>query len=100
MCYGLASAAGIHPVVSVVLITTIITPEMIGFPPEIIALAFMAIWGQGTNTSPFSATVLYMARVTGADGWTIAWRWNGLFVASTMVLIYCIIIALNTLDIY
>jgi len=100
MCYGLASAAGIHPVVSVVLITTIITPEMIGFPPEIIALAFMAIWGQGTNTSPFSATVLYMARVTGADGWTIAWRWNGPFVASTMVLIYCIIIALNALNIY
>ncbi|MGY8991131.1 MAG: hypothetical protein ACKVHL_06035, partial [Rhodospirillales bacterium] len=100
MCYGLASAAGIHPVVSVVLITTIITPEMIGFPPEIIALAFMAIWGQGTNTSPFSATVLYMARVTGADGWTIAWRWNAPFVASTMLLIYFIIIALNALNIY
>ena len=98
--YGLASAAGIHPVVSVVLITTIITPEMIGFPPEIMALAFMAMWGQGTNTSPFSATVLYMARVTGADGWTIAWRWNASFVASTMLLIYLIIIAVNELNLY
>jgi hypothetical protein len=93
--YGTASAIGIHPVVSVVLVTTIITPEMIGFPPEILALALMAMWGQGTNTSPFSATILYMSRVTGVDSWTIAWRWNAPFVASVMMLIYVIVIGLN-----
>ena len=98
--YGIASTLGIHPVISVVLITSVITPKMIGLPPEILALAFMAMWGQGTNTSPFSATVLYMARVTGTDGWTIAWRWNAPFVASTMLLIFFIIIALNALNIY
>lgn len=95
--YALASAAGLHPVVTVVLITSVLTPEAIGVSPALLALALMAMWGQGTNISPFSATALYMARVTGRSGWEIAWRWNGPFGVTATILISSIIVGLYAL---
>ncbi len=93
--YALLSAAGLHPVVTVVLVTSILTPSVIGVSPAILALALMTMWGQGTNISPFSATVLYMARVTGRSGWTVAWRWNGPFGITATLLLAAIIAILN-----
>ena len=61
----LTSMIGLHPVVYVVLVTAVFTPDAIGIAPQIVALGMMAMWGQGTNSSPFSATVLYMSRITG-----------------------------------
>lgn len=92
--YALASAAGLHPVVTVVLITSVLTPETIGVSPALLALALMVMWGQGTNISPFSATALYLARVTGRSGWAIAWRWNGAFGVTATLLLAGIIMAL------
>ncbi len=97
---GLTSALGLHPVVVVVLVTSVMTPEMIGLPPELFALALMVMWGQGTNASPFSATVLYMARLTGASGLTIAWVWSAPFVATTILLLATLLTAINALGIY
>lgn len=93
--YALLSAAGLHPVVTVVLVTSILTPSVIGVSPAILALALMVMWGQGTNVSPFSATVLYMARVTGRSGWTVAWQWNGPFGITATALLAAIIAVLN-----
>ncbi|MDW3207791.1 MAG: hypothetical protein R8L07_19835 [Alphaproteobacteria bacterium] len=93
--YAVLSAAGLHPVVTVVLVTSILTPDVIGVSPAILALALMVMWGQGTNVSPFSATVLYMARVTGRSGWTVAWRWNGPFGITATALLAVIIAGLN-----
>ncbi len=93
--YAMASAIGLHPVVTVVLVTSILTPEVIGVRPEILALALMVMWGQGTNISPFSATNLYMARVTGQSGWTTAWRWNGPMVIATTALLAAVMTVLN-----
>lgn len=98
--YGTASALGLHPVVSVVLITSLTTPDALGLPPGILALALMVMWGQGTNTSPFSATSLYMARVTGMPGWAVAWRWNGLHAVSTTVLLTAILLGLKALHLF
>ncbi len=98
--YALFSAMGIHPVVTVVLVTSILPAEAIGLAPEILALSLMVMWGQGTNVSPFSATVLFMARITGAGGWTVAWKWNGLFGAVTTVLLIGVLLAINASGFY
>lgn len=84
---AVASAAGLHPVVIVVLITAIFPAETLGVAPQILALTMMCMWGQGTNASPFSATVLFLARVTGVSNWTVAWRWNGPYLVTTTVLV-------------
>lgn len=98
--YGTASALGLHPVVSVVLITSLTTPDALGLPPGILALALMVMWGQGTNTSPFSATSLYMARVTGMPGWAVAWRWNGLHAVSTTILLTALLLGLKAMNLF
>ncbi len=71
-----ASALGIHPVIAVVLIGQVIPPEIFGLPLPLLALLLMALWGMGTNVSPFSATNIIMSRAVGVNHWLIAWRWN------------------------
>lgn len=93
--YAVASMLGIHPVVTVIFVTSLLTPDMLGLSPQVFALAMMVMWGQGTNASPVSATALYMARATGVEGWIVAWRWNGLFVAITTALLYGALLLLN-----
>jgi len=98
--YLILSALGIHPVVTVVLITSVLSPQAMGLSPELLALALMVMWGQGTNISPFSATVLFMARITGTSGWTVAWRWNGVFGAATTVLLIGAILVVYASGLY
>ncbi len=83
-----------HPVIKVVLVTTILKPSVIGVQPALLALSVMVMWGQGTNVSPFSATNLYMARVTGQSAWVTAWRWNLPFVVTSTLLLAGTMIAL------
>jgi hypothetical protein len=71
-----ASALGIHPVIAVVLIGPVVPPETFGLPLPLLALLLMALWGMGTNVSPFSATNIIMARAVRVNHWLIAWRWN------------------------
>ncbi len=64
--------------------------------PRIICTPVLIMIGrQGTNISPFSATNLYMARVTGQSGWTTAWRWNGPMVIATTALQTAVMTVLN-----
>jgi len=71
-----ASALGLHPVIAVVLIGPVVPPETFGLPLPLLALLLMALWGMGTNVSPFSATNIIMGRAVGVNHWLIAWRWN------------------------
>ena len=71
-----ASALGIHPVIAVVLIGSVIPTETFGLPLPLLAILLMALWGMGTNVSPFSATNIIMSRAVGVNHWLIAWRWN------------------------
>ncbi|MEK7819993.1 MAG: hypothetical protein AAB543_02680 [Pseudomonadota bacterium] len=72
----MASAMGLHPVIVVMLIGQVLPPEAFGLPASLLALILMALWGMGTNASPFSATNIIMSRVVGMGHWAIAWRWN------------------------
>lgn len=47
--------------------------------PTLLALALVMGWALNLTGSPFGATSLILARVTGLSGFTLAWRWNGLF---------------------
>ncbi|MBM3565257.1 MAG: hypothetical protein FJX42_03985 [Alphaproteobacteria bacterium] len=72
----MASAMGLHPVIVVMLIGQLLPAEIFGLPPSLLALVLMALWGMGTNASPFSATNIIMSRAVGMGHWAIAWRWN------------------------
>ncbi len=90
----LASAAGFHPVILAILVGEVLPPEVIGMPPEVLALAMLGVWGTSTMVSPFSATTLFMARVVGLPSHVIAWRWNPpvVFLACSAVAAYVVAI--------
>lgn len=76
MFISLCGAMGLHPVVLVVVIVHVLPPAVMGIPPEAMALIMLATWGLGTSVSPFSATSLYVSRLSGESIWTVAWRLN------------------------
>lgn len=92
-----ASAIGIHPVIAVVMIGTVVPPEIFGMPLPLLALFLMALWGMGTNVSPFSATNIIMGRAVGANHWLIAWRWNLPFCLGGAAIVACAVIGLRRL---
>lgn len=51
----------------------------LGLDPTILGFALIIGWGLNLVGSPFSATSLVLARVTGIPGTTLSWRWNGLY---------------------
>ena len=72
-------ALGIHPIVLLVIFTTVTDPAALGIPLPLLGGTFMALWGMGTSVSPLSGTTLFMAQMSPASSFEIAWRWNGLF---------------------
>lgn len=93
--YGFLCALGLHPIITVVLITSVITPEIMGISPLLFTIILMAMWGQGTNISPFSATILYLSRSVSQSIWVIAWRWNAFPVLANMVLLMGVAIIIH-----
>ena len=85
---------GLHPVVIVILVSAILPPEVLGMQDWIVGLTYLGCWGLATLISPFSATTLFMSRVTGVSSPTIAWRWTPpyVFVAAVLIGIYVIAI--------
>jgi hypothetical protein len=47
--------------------------------PTLMGLAFSLGWALNRSASPFGATALVLARVTGIPATTLSWRWNGWF---------------------
>ena len=67
---------GIHPLVSVIVISEAVPPAVLGMPVQIVGLSILGAWGLTTLVSPVSGTTLMMARFVPASSYTIAWRWN------------------------
>lgn len=76
-------AIGIHPVVPAFIVGEALPPEVLGLPPEIVAMCLLAAWGLATHLSPVSGTTLMMARFVPASSYAIAWRWNPAYVLAT-----------------
>lgn len=73
------SALGLHPVIFVIVLTSLLSPENTGIPPLVFALCLISMWGQSTNISPLSATVIYLSSVTQQSNFKIAWKWHSPF---------------------
>ena len=106
LVFGLAlaivigGALGLHAVILVVLIGHILPPKVLALPAPVLAIVLMCTWGLSTNVSPFSATMLFMARITGESIWTIAWRWNGLFSLTAALVVGVLVVLIRHLGLY
>ncbi len=77
---GLAIAGlGVHPIVIVVAVGTVLSPELLHLSDLETALALLVVWGMGAIMSPFSGTVLQVARLSGCSPFRVAWVWNARF---------------------
>ena len=74
--FVVCSAAGLHPIIVVISVSTIFPPAALGLSDWIVALTFLGCWGISTMVSPFSGTTLFMSRVTGVPGHVIGWFWT------------------------
>jgi hypothetical protein len=90
--FMISGLIGLHPVVVVILASAILPPEVLGLQDWIVGLTYLGCWGLATLISPFSATTLFMSRVTGVPSPMIAWRWTPapVFVAAILIGIYVI----------
>jgi hypothetical protein len=88
----ITSMMGLHPVVLIIALSSIISPEAIGIRDWVMGLIFVGVWGLCTVISPFSGMTLYMSRITGVPAHIIAWRWmlptsflSGAMIAVTII---------------
>ncbi len=70
---------GVHPIVIVVAVGTVLSPELLHLSEMETALALLVVWGMGAIMSPFSGTVLQVARLTNCSPFRVAWVWNARF---------------------
>lgn len=75
----LVAGLGVHPVVIAIVAGAVLPPEVLGMSPSAIALLLAVIWGLGTQMSPFSATVMQVARQLDVSVFRVAWLWNAPF---------------------
>lgn len=88
---------GLHPVILVILAGEVLPPATLGVSPQAMALALLAVWGVSTVVSPFSATILYISRVSEVSAYTLAWRWNSAYGLVATVLLAGVVIAFRHL---
>ena len=75
----LVAGLGVHPIVIVVAVGTVLSPELLHLSDMETALALLVVWGMGAIMSPFSGTVLQVARLTNCSPFRVAWVWNARF---------------------
>jgi len=63
--------------------------------PTLAALAIAAGTAIASTGAPFASAVVMLARVSGHDGTTLTWRWNGVFTVLSMGLLVLIYMAMT-----
>ncbi len=86
---------GLHPVVVVLTLGAILTPEIMGLRDWVLGLVFLGCWGLSTMVSPYSGTTLFMSRFTGTPAHIIGWQWASYSVLFNAALMLAFIIALR-----
>ena len=66
---------GLHPVILVLFIGSVLPPEALGLRDWIVGAVYLGCWGLCTLISPFSGTTLFMSHQAGVPGYVIAWQW-------------------------
>ncbi len=76
----LAAMAGLTGLVTVVvLMQAIPAPDVLGVPPELVAIVFIAGWSISAAASPLTPTTLLVAQGFRISPTRVAWVWNGGF---------------------
>ncbi|MBT3306719.1 MAG: hypothetical protein HN377_09575, partial [Alphaproteobacteria bacterium] len=91
------SLIGLHPVITVIFLSSVLPPDILGLQDWVVGLTYVGVWGISTMVSPFSGTTLYMARVTNVPAHIIGWRWMLPLVAINGTLIAGMVIAIRHL---
>ncbi|WP_102225747.1 hypothetical protein [Acidimangrovimonas sediminis] len=82
----LAGQLGLNPILFVSLFAQLLpSPAEMGVAPVAMVLALTGGWALCAPTSPFTASVMIIARISGASPREIAFRWNGVFVLLAMI---------------
>lgn len=86
---------GMHPIIVVIFISSVLPPEAIGLRDWTVGLMYLACWGLSTQVSPVSGTNLFMSRVAKVPAHIISWRWAppSTFLGAFMV--YFILVAIR-----
>jgi hypothetical protein len=88
---------GLHPVIVVLSLGAILSPEIIGLRDWVLGLIFLGCWGLTTMMSPYSGTTLIMSRFTGVPSHIIGWTWTPYSVCFNAALIVAFVIILRHL---
>ncbi len=72
--------AGLNPVLTVSALAGVLPPpDVLGVPPEAVALGLTGGWALTAASSPFGAATLIVGHMTGLGPYTAGARWNGPF---------------------
>lgn len=93
--FFLICVLGLHPLVSVILLTTLFSAQDLGLAPWSFAVMMMALWGTSTNASPVSATSIVLSRMAEISNFTVAWRVNLPFSLVNLVVILAVFLGLQ-----
>lgn len=78
---------GVNPIISVTFLTSMVAqvgPEGMSLP--LLAAAMLAGWSLTMVSSPFTAAMMIMSRFTGMTAGQIGLRWNGVFLAVSLMM--------------
>ncbi len=70
------SMIGVHPIVSVTVLSSVLIPEAIGLSPVAFAQMFLIGYIVAVTSSPFSAISLIISGISGENTWNSVPRWN------------------------
>jgi len=82
----LLAQIGVNPIISVTFLTSMIAQvdlEDVSLP--LLAAAMLSGWSLTMVSSPFTAAMMIMSRFTGMTALQIGLRWNGIFVAGSLL---------------
>lgn len=87
------SALGVHPIVTVTVISGTIKASAYGVSPTYMAMILAIAWTMGISISPSAANIIAISGLTGQSPVEVGLRWNGGFaLVSSIVLIIVITI--------
>ncbi|RUR30336.1 hypothetical protein ELY33_11080 [Vreelandella andesensis] len=78
---------GVNPIISVTFLTSMVSQVGLeGVSLPLLAAAMLAGWSLTMVSSPFTAAMMIMSRFTGMTAGQIGLRWNGGFLAASLVM--------------
>jgi hypothetical protein len=87
------SNAAMPPMLVVTFLAAMMTSAALpGLDMTMLGFAFAMGWALNLTGSPFGASSLILARVTGIPGTTLSWRWNGIFTVAAFVVVSMLIL--------